>query len=162
MKKNQYLMSLLLVILLSSCYTSRINYEKLSRIQLGMSSGGVIAILGKPTYRSFDEKEEVLEFCYGLNIAKIWFVDDKVTKMKNYYNYDCNKIRIVEDKKEDDKSSKKDKKEDTSSRIRVTTDGKHIIQTGSIIVTPDGKHETVVSDLGGIIITGSGEHIHVH
>ena len=55
-----------------------------------------------------------------------------------------------------DKSSKKDKKEDTSSRIRVTTDGKHIIQTGSIIVTPDGKHETVVSDLGGIIITGSG------
>ena len=138
MKKNQYLMSLLLVILLSSCYTSRINYEKLSRIQLGMSSGGVIAILGKPTYRSFDEKEEVLEFCYGLNIAKIWFVDDKVTK------------------KEDDKSSKKDKKEDTSSRIRVTTDGKHIIQTGSIIVTPDGKHETVVSDLGGIIITGSG------
>ena len=108
MKKNQYLMSLLLVILLSSCFTSRINYEKLSRIQLGMSSGGVIAILGKPTYRSFD------------------------------------------------------KKEDTSSRIRVTTDGKHIIQTGSIIVTPDGKHETVVSDLGGIIITGSGEHIHVH
>ena len=102
MKKNQYLMSLLLVILLSSCYTSRINYEKLSRIQLGMSSGGVIAILGKPTYRSFDEKEEVLEFCYGLNIAKIWFVDDKVTKMKNYYDYDCNKIRIVEDKKEDD------------------------------------------------------------
>ena len=151
MEKNQYLMSLLLVILLSSCFTSRINYEKLSRIQLGMSSGGVIAILGKPTYRSFDEKEEVLEFCYGLNIAKIWFVDDKVTKMKNYYDYDCNKIRIV-----------KDKKEDTSSRIRVTTDGKHIIQTGSIIVTPDGKHETVVSDLGGIIITGSGEHIHVH
>ena len=63
---------------------------------------------------------------------------------------------LQKDKKEDDKSSKKDKKEDTSSRIRVTTDGKHIIQTGSIIVTPDGKHETVVSDLGGIIITGSG------
>lgn len=154
-------MSLLLVILLSSCFTSRINYEKLSRIQLGMSSGGVIAILGSQLIEVC-EKEEVLEFCYGLNIAKIWFVDDKVTKMKNYYDYDCNKIRIVEDKKEDDKSSKKDKKEDTSSRIRVTTDGKHIIQTGSIIVTPDGKHETVVSDLGGIIITGSGEHIHVH
>ncbi len=110
MKKNQYLMSLLLVILLSSCYTSRINYEKIESYSTRNVFWRVIAILGKPTYRSFDEKEEVLEFCYGLNIAKIWFVDDKVTKMKNYYDYDCNKIRIVEDKKEDDKSSKKDKK----------------------------------------------------
>ena len=53
----------------------------------------------------------------------------------------------------------KKEKEETSARIRVTTDGKHIIQTGSIIVTPDGKHETVVSDCGGVIITASGEHI---
>ena len=58
--------------------------------------------------------------------------------------------KIMEEKKE---------KEETSARIRVTMDGKHIIQTGSIIVTPDGKHETVVSDCGGVIITASGEHI---
>ena len=33
MKKSQILMSLLLVILLSSCYASRITYENLSIIQ---------------------------------------------------------------------------------------------------------------------------------
>ena len=38
MKKSQILMSLLLVILLSSCYASRITYENLSIIQRGMSS----------------------------------------------------------------------------------------------------------------------------
>lgn len=167
MKKNQYLMSLLLVILLSSCYTSRINYEYLSSIQRGMSPKEVIAIMGMPSSRSFDEKSEMLEFRTSESIyakvVDIWFVDDRVVKMKSYITGGCvDRNRDEEDKKEEDKSSKKDKKEDTSSRIRVTTDGKHIIQTGSIIVTPDGKHETVVSDLSGIIITGSGEHIHVH
>ena len=53
MKKSQILMSLLLVILLSSCYASRITYENLSIIQRGMSSKEVIAIMGKPSYRSF-------------------------------------------------------------------------------------------------------------
>ena len=47
MKKSQILMSLLLVILLSSCYASRITYENLSIIQRGMSSKEVIAIMGK-------------------------------------------------------------------------------------------------------------------
>jgi outer membrane protein assembly factor BamE (lipoprotein component of BamABCDE complex) len=46
MKKSQILMSLLLVILLSSCYASRITYENLSIIQRGMSSKEVIAIMG--------------------------------------------------------------------------------------------------------------------
>lgn len=165
MKKNQYLMSLLLVILLSSCYTSRINYENLSSIQRGMSPKEVIAIMGMPSSRSFDEKGEMLEFRTSessyAKVVDIWFVDDRVVKMKSYFSGGCvDRKRDEEDKKEDE-SSKKDKK-DTSSRIRVTTDGKHILQTGSIIVTPDGKHETVVSDMGGIIITGSGEHIHVN
>ncbi|WP_252195103.1 hypothetical protein [Bacteroides thetaiotaomicron] len=62
MKKSQILMSLLLVILLSSCYASRITYENLSIIQRGMSSKEVIAIMGKPSYRSFDEESEMLEF----------------------------------------------------------------------------------------------------
>ena len=56
MKKSQILMSLLLVILLSSCYASRITYENLSIIQRGMSSKEVIAIMGKPSYRSFMTK----------------------------------------------------------------------------------------------------------
>ena len=131
MKKSQILMSLLLVILLSSCYASRITYENLSIIQRGMSSKEVIAIMGKPSYRSFDEESEMLD-----------------------------RNRAIEDKEEEESAKKEKKeKEETSARIRVTTDGKHIIQTGSIIVTPDGKHETVVSDCGGVIITASGEHI---
>ena len=135
MKKSQILMSLLLVILLSSCYASRITYENLSIIQRGMSSKEVIAIMGKPSYRSFDEESEMLEFRTDRN-------------------------RAIEDKEEEESAKKEKKeKEETSARIRVTTDGKHIIQTGSIIVTPDGKHETVVSDCGGVIITASGEHI---
>ena len=155
MKKSQILMSLLLVILLSSCYASRITYENLSIIQRGMSSKEVIAIMGKPSYRSFDEESEMLEFRTSessiAGVVNIWFVDDRVTKMKSYHTNGCmDRNRAKKEKKE---------KEETSARIRVTTDGKHIIQTGSIIVTPDGKHETVVSDCGGVIITASGEHI---
>lgn len=78
--------------------------------------------------------------------------------MKSYYTNGCmDRNRAIEDKEEEESAKKEKKeKEETSARIRVTTDGKHIIQTGSIIVTPDGKHETVVSDCGGVIITASG------
>ena len=155
MKKSQILMSLLLVILLSSCYASRITYENLSIIQRGMSSKEVIAIMGKPSYRSFDEESEMLEFRTSessiAGVVNIWFVDTNGCMDRN---------RAIEDKEEEESAKKEKKeKEETSARIRVTTDGKHIIQTGSIIVTPDGKHETVVSDCGGVIITASGEHI---
>ncbi|MCS2390803.1 hypothetical protein NXX60_05320 [Bacteroides thetaiotaomicron] len=162
MKKSQILMSLLLVILLSSCYASRITYENLSIIQRGMSSKEVIAIMGKPSYRSFDEESEMLEFRTSessiAGVVNIWFVDDRVTKMKSYHTNGCmDRNRAIEDKEEEESAKKEKKeKEETSARIRVTTDGKHIIQTGSIIVTPDGKHETVVSDCGGVIITGFG------
>ena len=93
MKKSQILMSLLLVILLSSCYASRITYENLSIIQRGMSSKEVIAIMGKPSYRSFDEESEMLEFRTSessiAGVVNIWFVDDRVTKMKSYYTNGC-------------------------------------------------------------------------
>ena len=81
--------------------------------------------------------------------------------MKSYHTNGCmDRNRAIEDKEEEESAKKEKKeKEETSARIRVTMDGKHIIQTGSIIVTPDGKHETVVSDCGGVIITASGEHI---
>ena len=157
MKKSQILMSLLLVILLSSCYASRITYENLSIIQRGMSSKEVIAIMGKPSYRSFDEESEMLEFRTSessiAGVVNIWFVDDRVTKMKSYHTNGCmDRNRAIEDKEEEESAKKEKKeKEETSARIRVTT--------GSIIVTPDGKHETVVSDCGGVIITASGEHI---
>ena len=110
-----------------------------------------------------ENKGSCEEYCYkavksGKHI-ELYIYKDKNFKRKTKETNDLMKIINDWDITENEK---KDKKEDTSSRIRVTTDGKHIIQTGSIIVTPDGKHETVVSDLGGIIITGSGEHIHVH
>ncbi len=160
MKKSQILMSLLLVILLSSCYASRITYENLSIIQRGMSSKEVIAIMGKPSYRSFDEESEMLEFRTSessiAGVVNIWFVDDRVTKMKSYYTNGCmDRNRAIEDKEEEE-SAKKEKKEKVQIFRKIP---KHIIQTGSIIVTPDGKHETVVSDCGGVIITASGEHI---
>jgi len=115
MKKSQILMSLLLVILLSSCYASRITYENLSIIQRGMSSKEVIAIMGKPSYRSFDEESEMLEFRTSessiAGVVNIWFVDDRVTKMKSYYTNGCmDRNRAIEDKEEEE-SAKKEKKE---------------------------------------------------
>lgn len=105
MKKSQILMSLLLVILLSSCYASRITYENLSIIQRGMSSKEVIAIMGKPSYRSFDEESEMLEFRTSessiAGVVNIWFVDDRVTKMKSYHTNGCmDRNRAIEDKEE--------------------------------------------------------------
>ncbi|MFT0501911.1 hypothetical protein ACMSD6_26440, partial [Bacteroides thetaiotaomicron] len=115
MKKSQILMSLLLVILLSSCYASRITYENLSIIQRGMSSKEVIAIMGKPSYRSFDEESEMLEFRTSessiAGVVNIWFVDDRVTKMKSYHTNGCmDRNRAIEDKEEEE-SAKKEKKE---------------------------------------------------
>ena len=121
MKKSQILMSLLLVILLSSCYASRITYENLSIIQRGMSSKEVIAIMGKPSYRSFDEESEMLEFRTSessiAGVVNIWFVDDRVTKMKSYHTNGCmDRNRAIEDKEEEE-SAKKEKKEKESSNI---------------------------------------------
>lgn len=83
--------------------------------------------------------------------------------MKSYldrYDNGCTnrkKAGEADEKEEEKKSSGKS----GEVRVRVTTDGKHVVQTGSVIVTPDGKHETVVMDAGGVIVTASGKHIHV-
>lgn len=169
MKKIQTISVLLMAVLLSSCYTSTtIDYKYQERVQRGMHPKEVIAILGEPSYRSFDEKGEVLEFRSSeynpARVVKVRFVDDKVVEMKGYLDESkncCNGTRVVKDKKEDE-SSKSEKSTTSKTKVRVTADGKHIVQTGSIIVTPDGKHETVVSDHGGVIVTASGEHIVVH
>lgn len=113
MKKSQILMSLLLVILLSSCYASRITYENLSIIQRGMSSKEVIAIMGKPSYRSFDEESEMLEFRTSessiAGVVNIWFVDDRVTKMKSYHTNGCmDRNRAIEDKEEEESAKKEE------------------------------------------------------
>lgn len=88
MKKNQIFLLLLLAMLLSSCYTTKISYKNLERIERGMFPKEVIAILGKPSYRNFDDKDEILEFRsseYGTaKVARIRFVDNRVVEMKSY------------------------------------------------------------------------------
>ena len=123
MKKSQILMSLLLVILLSSCYASRITYENLSIIQRGMSSKEVIAIMGKPSYRSFDEESEMLEFRTSessiVGVVNIWFVDDRVTKMKSYHTNGCmDRNRAIEDKEEEESAKKEKKEKEEEERMR--------------------------------------------
>ncbi len=167
MKTMQHVLFLLPVFLLSSCFTNRIAYKQMESIRRGMSAEEVIAILGEPSYRSFNDKGEMLEFReaeYGTSkVVKVWFVDEKAVEMKSYldrYDNGCTdrkKAGEDDEKEGEKKSSGKSGK----AKVRVTTDGKHVLQTGSIIVTPDGKHETVVMDAGGVIITASGKHIHV-
>lgn len=88
MKKIQCVLFLLLLVLFSSCYASRINYKYMNSIQRGMSAEEVITILGEPSYRNFDDKGEVLEFRdseYGTSkVVKIRFVDNKVVEMQGY------------------------------------------------------------------------------
>lgn len=142
MKRNQFLLFVLLVALLSSCYSSKITYKSLSGIQRGMSPKEVIALLGEPQYRSFDEKGETLEFRSSeyspARVVRIKFVDDKVVEMKSFLYRDANYPKEAETN--DDKKEEKSAEEDTSSKVIVTPDGKHFVKHGSIIVTPEGKH----------------------
>lgn len=162
MKKFQSILSLLLfIVVFNSCSTSQISYKKLNKIQHGMSSKEVIAILGKPEFRNFDDKGESLEFhSYKLGanskVVKVWFIDDKVIKMDShyYYLYDDNCLKRTKDTEK--------KEEKTRSGIRITTDGQQLIQHGSFIQAPDGTTEIVVSDHGGLIITASGKHIRTY
>lgn len=62
MKTIQHVLFLLPVLLLSSCFTNRIAYKQMESIRRGMSAEEVIAILGEPSYRSFNDKGEMLEF----------------------------------------------------------------------------------------------------
>lgn len=166
MKKIESLLFLLPVILFSSCFTSQLSYKKMNNIQRGMSPKEVIAVLGEPSYRSFNDKGEILEFrdyeYSASKVIKIWFVDNKVVEMKGYLDRcDSGCANRPKAAKSDEKKEKASDEETSSTKVRVTTDGKHVIQIGSLVVTPDGKHETVVSDAGGVIVTASGEHIHV-
>lgn len=166
MKKKPTFLLFLLIVLFSSCYSgSLLTYKNMNLIQRGMSAEEVIAILGTPNYRSFNDKGEILEFRsseYGpAKTVKIRFIDDEVVEMQSYLDQYYNEPRTGEKLiKEEDKEKKTEK--ETSSQVRVTKDGKHVVKIGSIVVTPEGKHEVVVSDFGGVIVTASGEHIHTY
>lgn len=107
MKKIQVTLFLLLAIVFSSCFSSKISYDHMERIHRGMFSEGVIAILGKPSYRSFDDNGEILEFRsteYGTaKVIKIRFMDNKVVEMKSYLDKNEHNCR-------DEEKSTKDKK----------------------------------------------------
>lgn len=170
MKKIQLLLFLLLAVLFSSCYTSKINYKYLSSVHRGMSPKEVVAIMGEPNFRSFNDEGETWEYRSYYSrfdeVTKVWFEDNKVVKLESFsdrYNYyPFGGSSSDEKKKKEEKEEKSSKKDTSSTKVIVTSDGQHYIKTGSLIITPDGRHETVVSDCGGVIITASGEHIFGH
>ena len=100
----------------------------------------VTAVLGKPSFRDFNDEGEILTFralgTPGWSVVKVKFQEGKVTEMKSYLQEtypepSSNTISIGEHK---------NSSEDSSSKVIVSPEGKHYIKMGSVIVTPEGKH----------------------
>ena len=163
MKGKHWILLVLLALLNCSCITSRygFNASQLQKIQLGMNLAEVKSILGEPNYRNLNKESEEWEFralgTTGWSVVKIKFEGDKLVKMKSYLDDDSYLERRHQDceEKEEEKSSDKE----STSKVWVTSDGKHIVQSGNMFVMPDGTHETVIKAGKGLIITGSGQHI---
>ncbi len=166
MRNIQIVLLVLAGSLLGSCctYTDVLTYEKMSQIQPGMSSAEVIEALGDPFSRSFNDEGEVLEFRERLyekyKVVRVSFVNDKVVKMDSFIDKDYGFPKLQNSSSEQKKEDSSDK--DTSSIIRVSSDGGHCVQMGSLLIMPDGKHESIVADHGTVVVTASGEHIHLH
>lgn len=166
MKKIQMVLPVLVTVIFSGCYiyNGTLTYEKMSHIQPGMSTIEVIEALGEPFSRCFNEDEEILEFRERMyeqyKVVRVSFVDDRVVQMESFmdkdYGFPKPPTSSTEQKKEDSSDN------GTTSGIGESSDGKHYVRAGSIVITPDGKHETIVSDDGAVVITASGEHIHLH
>lgn len=145
MNKVSVFLLLLLVILLSSCGIYNhygFDYKQLSSVERGMTLEDVSATLGKPVFRDFNDEGEILTFralgTYGWSVVKVWFKEGKVTEMKSYMEKVCpappsNKIDSMNEDK--DSSSK-----ESDTKVIVTSDGKHYVKMGSVVVTPEGKH----------------------
>lgn len=145
MKKISFVLLLLFTVSVTSCgiYGSYgFDYAQLSKIEQGMTLKDVTAILGKPVFRDFDKEGEACTFrafgMHGWSVVKIWFKEGKVTEMKSYLE----ETNSSSDKKNcfDGQNNSFDKKEDNSSKIYVSPEGKHYIKTGNVVVTPEGKH----------------------
>lgn len=145
MDKLSVFLLLLLAILLSSCgiYNNYgFNYKQLSSLEPGMTLGEVTAVLGDPSFRDFNNEGETLTFralaAPGWSVVKVKFQEGKVTEMESYLEKPCpapssNTVNSVNENKG---SSGKD----SSTQVIVTSDGKHYIKTGSVVITPEGKH----------------------
>ncbi|WP_300702604.1 hypothetical protein [Bacteroides sp.] len=145
MDKVSVFLLLLLAILLSSCgiyHEYGFRYKQLGSVEQGMALNEVTSVLGKPTFRDFNGEGETLTFralgTTGWSVVKVKFKEGKVTEMKSYLENDFllsppRTTRAVSEKKVSSN-------DESSSKIIVSSDGKHYIKMGSIIVTPEGKH----------------------
>ncbi len=164
MKKIQMVLLVLMAAIFSSCTILKetLTYEKMNRIQRGMSTEEVIVILGNPYSRSFNDQGEILEFRDEMyerdKVVRINFVDDKVVQMESFVDKKYSFPTPADSPKE---KKKEDSAKDITSGIRVSPDGKHYVRAGSIVITPDGRHETIVSEHGSVMVTASGQHINV-
>lgn len=145
MDKVSVFLLLLLAILLSSCGTYNhygFDYKQLSGVEQGMTLEEVSATLGKPVLRDFNNEGEVLTFQalgdYGWTVVKVWFKEGKVTEMKSYLE---NVSRELPSRKIDSMDEKKDSSgKESDTKVIVTSDGKHYVKMGSVVITPEGKH----------------------
>lgn len=120
MKRIHYIVLLLVMLLSSSCYTSRgFTNEQLVGVQKGMTLDEVKKVFGEPYYRSFNDKEDKWEFRSfgggGWSVAVVHLVDGRVTEMETYLERDCNKTTRTT------VSSST-----PASTVIVTSDGKHV------------------------------------
>lgn len=89
MKKIHSILLLLLVVIASSCSSMLVSNNQLMKIRKGMTSKEVVAVLGKPDYRRFDEQMEVWEFHrfmggVGPSVVAVQFIDDRVTGLDTF------------------------------------------------------------------------------
>lgn len=145
MDKVHVFLLLLLAVLASSCGIYNhygFDYNQLSSLEPGMTFEEVTAVLGEPSFRDFNTEGETLTFralgAPGWSVVKVKFKEGKVTEMKSYLEetYPEPSSRAVNSM--DGKKDSSDEK--SSSKVIVTSDGKHYIKMGSVIVTPEGKH----------------------
>lgn len=120
MKRIHTIFFMLVMLLASSCYTSRgFTNEQLTGVQKGMTLDEVKKVFGEPYYRTFNDKGDKWEFREfggaGWSVAIVSFVDGRVTEMETFLERDCNKTI-----KTTVSSSA------PASTVIVTSDGKHV------------------------------------
>lgn len=110
-----------------------------------MNFDQVCAILGTPQYRDLSSDGEAWTFrapaLGGSSVVKVWFKDGRLDEMKSYLETTQQSVtsRDVSSASESSKSSKSSATSD-DTKIIVSSDGKHYIKTGSLLITPEGKH----------------------
>lgn len=133
MKIFRYVCLGMAVLLAAGCVVLRpgLEYKRVSAVERGMSVREVVSLLGKPAYRSFNEREETLEFrtdAYGTaKVVKLQFVDGRVVAMDSYLDYrrpGC----LHTTREEEREKTKEGSSAAPKTTIRVTEEGKHVVE----------------------------------